>query len=158
MTIFRKSIAALGLAALLTGCVQYAEVTTPPVDLALKQSSIAPRIKGYQDVTVRSFVQEGTQTNEVTGAKCTLESVELKASVVTPGIVRMPIVKSRPSPLIVTCTGNGMKGTNVIEPRKSQDSGASGGLLGIVMNAALTAAIDRWYYAQGGLIGVTLKP
>ncbi len=40
MNIFSKPIIALGLAALVAGCTEYSEVTTPPVTASAKHSSV----------------------------------------------------------------------------------------------------------------------
>lgn len=119
---------------------------------------------------IRAFQkgEKGSHNKEVTGVPSTIESDEIKASVITPQEVIVPNFKQRaalpnrglPSALIVTCEGGGERGVASAASRAKQVSSASGGGLAVALiTIAATAAIANstpWVYP--GAIHVAMNP
>jgi len=109
--------------AVLGGCQRYAELPeTVSVAKTRNLSGLQP-LPRYK-ISVRTFVMDAAgKKNEVTAIRCQLRSNELSVSVVTPKRVSLPAFASgerfrnggKPSPLRVTCSGNGMSGSSTIE-------------------------------------------
>ena len=156
-----RILIAAGTFLALAGCMQSVPVTQPPVNVAVKASSAERQIFGFTEPTVRSFVKEGNTRKEVAGARCTLDSAEFRTSLITPAIVRMPIVKGRPTSMRISCDAGSMKGAKQFNP-SLQGTMVTGtgtaGLVATVVSTAIVAGRDRWSYGtNGSVISVDLK-
>ncbi len=96
---------------------------------------------------MRTVVKEGNNTKETTGIKCTLDSAELKASVITPAKVRIPVMQGQSTQIYGKCTGGGMTGTQTVQPNLQGTAvGGSGtvGLVAAIVSTAIVASQDKW--------------
>lgn len=153
------------------GCVQPTPITQPPVTAGIYSSVDRSRLSpGTTTIAIRTLQkgEKGHHTKEVTGVPCTVESDEVKASVVTPQEIIVPNFKQRaalpnrglPSALVVTCEGGGQRGVASVTSREKQVSSATGGGLAVALiTIATTAAIANstpWVYP--GVISVPMNP
>jgi hypothetical protein len=115
-----------------------------------------PEFAGDQLVEVRTFQKSDQGEVEMAGATCSLSASGFSASMTSPAKVRVPLYRGQSSTLAVTCQKPGFqKGMVTVAPfdqtRQSRlASGGSGGLLGVVVVAAIDAAADNskndWRY------------
>ncbi|WP_421704445.1 hypothetical protein [Aliiroseovarius sp.] len=135
--------------------MQGAEVTAPPVSMAVKPGVPAERITGYREPILRSFIEQDGQEAEVVGARCTLDSAELSGEFVTPAYVRLPTMKGKPTPLHISCTTGEQTGTRKVDPALQGVAfgGASpAGLVAAVVSTAIVASADNWGYGADGVV------
>ncbi|MEM6307985.1 MAG: hypothetical protein AAF701_08370 [Pseudomonadota bacterium] len=150
----------------LVGCGQTppAEITLAPATAGFLASAPMDRIaEGTDNTTVRVYKmvtgEDGTPTRaEVTGAKCTLESDHLKATVVTPQEVILPNYDQNaeyedrgvPPSILVTCTAGDLTGTQLLAAKPGAIyTGGSGNLLVdliVIAGSAAVANTSDWRY------------
>ena len=167
----KKILLSACAACVVSGCVQPAPITEPPVTAGIYSSVDRSRLSpGTTTVAIRAFQkgEKGTHNKEVTGVPCTVESDEVKAKVITPQEVIVPNFKQRaalpnrglPSALVVTCEGGGMRGIASTTSRAKQVSTATGGGLAVALiTMAATAAVANstpWVYP--GAVHVAMNP
>lgn len=136
--------------------------TEAPVSAAMSASVPKERLTGNTTkIMVRAFVldADGKKRNEVKGARCSLKSDELTATVVTPQEVIVPSFKQRrelpkrgvPGSLIVTCKAGEQSGKALVTVNAKSISTATGiGLAGALITIAATTAVATatpWQYA-----------
>ncbi|UTS80444.1 hypothetical protein [Phaeobacter piscinae] len=170
---FRRLALAGALPLALGACMQNAEVTAPPVTVALKnQSATAPRIQGYKELTFRTHVvldkekmkatggqPSSANMREVVGARCTVESTEFKATFITPAKVNVPVLKRRPTPAYVQCNAGEQSGRTMLKPELNGTvvGGASAaGLLAAAITAGIAAGRDNWSFIGNHTSGVSI--
>ncbi|KIC19295.1 hypothetical protein [Leisingera sp. ANG-DT] len=158
---------------MLGACMQSAEVTTPAVTAALKNEGItAPRVQGYKELTFRTHVildkekleatggyPSSDNMQEVTGAKCTIESAEFKATFITPAKVNVPTLKRRPTDAYVKCAAGSQSGEKTLAPilNGTVVGGASAaGLLAAAVTAGIAAGRDVWSFNANHASGVSI--
>jgi hypothetical protein len=115
-----------------------------------------PEFAGDQLVEVRTFQKSDQGEVEMAGATCSLAATGFSATMTSPAKVRVPLYRNQSSTLAVTCQKPGFqKGMVTVAPfdetrRSRLASGSSGGLLGVVVVAAVDAAADNskndWRY------------
>ncbi|SMX36535.1 hypothetical protein [Maliponia aquimaris] len=135
----------LALPLILTACVKYSEITTPPQTVTFTEARAQSAATGFTDTIFRSFrsTAKGTRDDqELIGLRCTLQGNGFKASFVTPAILRMPAYKGAADPASVTCGDKADSATETLPPinmtlaRMNQSTSSSGGLLGVALTAA----------------------
>lgn len=117
--------------------------------------------KGETKITVRAFCpgdKPNIRGGEVLGAKCSLASDELRATVVTPQVVIAPNFKQRanfpnrgvPGSLDVRCTAGQAKGKALLRALEKQLAVATDrGIAGLIVTAAVSTALATstpWTY------------
>lgn len=152
----RNFIFAASLA--LTAACASAPIETAPVDVSYTSSSATKGLAGYHPLTVRSYArQEGQQRVETSGASCKVAGSGFNATVVTPGIVNVPVYGPATRSISVTCNDGEQSKTVVAAPynvtsAKRIESGAAGGLIGIMVMAGADAVSDKsndaWGYRE----------
>jgi hypothetical protein len=115
-----------------------------------------PEFAGDQLVEVRTFQKSDQGEVEMAGATCSLAAAGFSATMTSPAKVRVPLYRNQSSTLAVTCQKPGFqKGMVTVAPfdetrRSRLASSSSGGLLGVVIVAAVDAAADNskndWRY------------
>lgn len=164
------ALAAIGI----MGCADATQVNAPQ-DVAFKSSPFQENhVTGYRNLTIRTFSFEdrvgfGTQPHQaigdsleandpnrkrtrISGMRCVAETDEFRVAITTPGTMRVPTYKTRPSVLYLTRTGNGYKGTRVITPLLDDVAFISSNPAIIVLSAIMvTAAVANnvWVYNSG---------
>jgi hypothetical protein len=121
-----------------------------------RAGSSVPEFAGDQLVEVRTFKDTAEGQVELPGATCSLSAAGFSASMRTPAKVRVPLYREQSSTLAVTCEMPGYQRRMVtVAPydatRASRmASSGSGGLIGVVVVAAIDAAADNskndWRY------------
>ncbi len=157
-----RIVVAVGALVVLAGCAESIAVTQPPVDLGVKPSSAERQIFGFTEPVVRAYIKEDGNRKEVAGARCKMDSAEFAGSAITPAMVRMPIVKGRPTAMNITCTTPKYSGTTRFTPslQGTAVGGAStAGLVAAVISTAIVAGRDRWAFSgDGGRLSVEMLP
>jgi len=114
-----------------------------------------PALKGNEIVTIRTYeyVNKGgaefSSRTEIDGVNCKLESDGYSASIKTPAEVRVPDYGYASRPISVSCNAAGYRTSfsNVTAINKSAEqrmaSGSNGGLIGVVIMAAVNAGSDQ---------------
>lgn len=157
-----RILIAAGTLLALAGCMASVPVTQPPVNVAVKSSSANRPIFGFTEPVVRSFIKEDGNRKEVAGARCKLDSAEFSTTLITPSIVRMPIVKGQPTAMSITCNTANLAGATRHRPslQGTAVGGAStAGLVAAVVSTAIVAGRDRWSYGtNGSALSVEMKP
>lgn len=165
-------ISIIGAALLLTACEDVAPIKGAPVDPQFKSQQVADRVQGYTEPVVRTYIrEEPAETNpavastdpfidqgekiEVSNATCVADSAEIRSQFSTPARLRLPVYKGKPTPLHVTCTGNGHTQTFTVNP--SLDGVIVGdaspvGLVAAAVTAGIAAANDKWSYGVNGAV------
>lgn len=117
-----------------------------------------PQFAGDQLLEVRTFAvkEDGILSDEFAGASCTIRSSNFSAEAVSPAKVRVPLYRDHSSTLSVACKKDGFQpkivDATAFDATRSQRiaTGASGGVLGIVLVAAADAVSDNskneWKY------------
>jgi hypothetical protein len=115
-----------------------------------------PEFAGDQLAEVRTFQKSDQGEVEMAGATCSLAATGFSATMTSPAKVRVPLYRGQSSTLAVTCQKPGFqKGMVTVAPfdetrRSRLATGSSGGLLGVVVVAAVDAAADNskndWRY------------
>lgn len=144
-----KLMLGAALLALASCGTNYAPVTTAPVEVTYTQRAIATNIIRFATPTLRTgrWNAEGKR-EEITGAKCELLGTGIKASFVTPAIVRIPMHKGVPASVILTCNdGTTSRSASVgivnVTAQNIQNGGAAaGGLVGALIASAVVASRD----------------
>jgi hypothetical protein len=118
--------------------------------------SSVPEFAGDQLVEVRTYKNTDEGQIELAGATCSLSATGFSASMRTPAKVRVPLYREKSSTLAVTCEMPGYQRRMVtVAPydatRASRlGSSGSGGLIGVLVVAAIDAAADNskndWRY------------
>lgn len=140
--------------AMLSGCMQLAEITQLPVSAGLTGKAGPERLaQNMSKMAVRAFKPRADGKpgvgDEILGAKCTLVSDELRATVITPQEVILPRFKQRkefanrgvPGSIVVKCNAGSDEGQVLVTAQEKQVSTAIGaGLIGAVLTTAVTAA------------------
>lgn len=121
-----RNIALIGVAALgLAACAPDGlEITSAPQSMKKLRTIPQDRSLGTSVATVRAYVEQGDETVEVAGARCTLRSRDVSATVTTPAMVRLPLYvqgarfadRGRPSDLTLSCRAPQGSGSEVVEP------------------------------------------
>ncbi|MCT4553379.1 MAG: hypothetical protein N4A53_01710 [Pelagimonas sp.] len=147
----------LGLAAvsLSAGCMQLAEIETPPQSVTFTSKQAQDNAAGFSQMAVRSFVstEKGRKDDqEMLGARCSVKGRGFKADVVTPALIKMPIYTGASSPADISCRTDKDRASTTVKPfnatlaRINATQSSGGGLLGVVVTAAVkgmaTAARD----------------
>jgi hypothetical protein len=124
-----------------------------------------PEFAGDQLVEVRTYKNTDEGEVELAGATCSLSATGFSASMQTPAKVRVPLYREHSSTLAVTCEMPGYQRRMVtVAPydatRASRmSSSGSGGLIAVVVVAAIDAAADNskndWRYP---IARVSLEP
>jgi hypothetical protein len=127
--------------------------------------SAVPEFAGDQLVEVRTYKDTEEGQVELAGATCSLSATGFSATMRTPAKVRVPLYREKSSTLAVTCEMPGYQKRMVtVAPfdatRASRlASSGSGGLIGVVVVAAVDAMADNskndWRYP---LARVLLEP
>lgn len=144
------------LAALaVSACNSYEPAT--PVDVVMSSQSAKPA--GFHVVAVRTFVTTSGKKNEVKGVPCQLRGSGFSSSFQSPASVNVPTYGPSSRAIETKCTYNGVTETKVSAPvniteQKAISSGASGGLLGALVVAAVVSgredkATDEFGYQVG---------
>jgi len=134
--------------------MQLAEITQPPVSAAMTSAAGPERLApNTSKMAVRAFKRRTDGKpgvgDEILGAKCTLVSDELRATVITPQEVILPRFKQRkefanrgvPGSIVVKCQAGPEQGQVLVTAQEKQVSTAiGGGLIGAVLTTAVTAA------------------
>ncbi len=141
----------LASVAMLAACQGPMKIEQKPVSAALKASVSETRLaERTTRLDIRTYVKIGKTKTEVKGARCIVESDELKVSVITPATIIVPRFKQHrdlpkrgvPSALIATCSLNGKKASGSRTANAKQVSTATGaGLAGALLTTAVSAAI-----------------
>lgn len=112
-------------------------------------------------MAVRTYAvgeEKGKRGPEITGAKCTLVSDELRAEIVTPGQVVLPNFRQKkefeargvPGSLLVTCKTPSLSGRSLVPVSEKPIAIVTGaGLAGVVVGLAISAAASsstNWAY------------
>jgi hypothetical protein len=115
-----------------------------------------PEFSGDQLVEVRTYQKSDQGEVEMAGATCSLAATGFSATMTSPAKVRVPLYRNKSSTLAVPCQKpRFQKGMVKVAPfdetrRSRLASGSSGGLLGVVVVAAVDAAADNskndWRY------------
>ncbi len=148
-----KTIGLVATVAVLSACVKPVEVTQPPATMALKNANFAQRVVAYREPVLRTYTKVDGKQSEVSGLRCVLDSAELKATVITPVVVRVPTFKGKPTALRISCEGGALAGETVINPQISGTAvgGASAaGLVAAVVSTAIIASRDQWNFGADG--------
>ena len=176
-----KPISVIAAAAFLSGCMQNAPISGPPVEMALKTPQVnSARILGYNEPIIRTSVivtseqkkrAAASSSNpnsykgerrEIAGAACTADSAELSASFTTPATLRIPKFKGKPTTLRITCRANGETATYKMDPTLDGViiAGASvAGLVAAAVTAGVAASKDSWSYGANDIsVWVPFKP
>ena len=146
----------------LSGCGR-AEITTEPVNFAIKPGFSQSRIVTYREnkpVRTRIRKEDNRNFDEVSGVPCTMESKEFKASFVTPAQVNFPVTKGRVSSIRVTCSTTHYSASAFVHPRLEGIVTVQPSIAGLVVAAIGTAVVlerDRWSYADDGPIWIDLQ-
>lgn len=162
---------ALTSSVFLAGCMQGAEPKGPPIEPTLKNPAISQnRIVGYTEPVMRTFVSVADEekqvaaaqadtpypakSKEVTGLACRLDSAELKASFVTPAVVRLPKFKGKPTKIHLNCASENLEGD--VKMQATLDGvivgGASiAGLVAAAVTAGIAASKDQWSYGASDI-------
>ena len=121
-----------------------------------RTGSSVPEFAGDQLVEVRTYKNTEQGEVELAGATCSLSASGFSASMQTPAKVRVPLYREHSSSLAVTCEMQGYQRRMVtVAPydatRASRlASSGSGGLIGVVVVAAIDASADNskndWRY------------
>ncbi len=121
----RLFVLAAAAATVLGGCsTQPPKVAiTQPILTVQATSSAKDRVVGSTYMDLRTYIKdEDDQLKEVTGADCTLSSRDLRASLETPRLLRLPAYaqgaryedRGMPAPIEVTCKAPGLRGATTI--------------------------------------------
>lgn len=114
-----------------------------------------PTMRGNQLLEVRTYnVEDGSFGNEVAGteiagAECQVRAEDAATNVRTPGAVHVPLYGYRTPAISVVCTREGY--ANAITPIRTYNrtqaeraaAGSQGGLIGVLVTAAINAASDE---------------
>ncbi len=159
----RKAILGLILAGTgLAGCAtplevgRITEINAPPgsqgIDVYASRriaGEKVPEFAGDQIVEVRTYARDDNGVREeLAGASCALSARDFTANLTTPAKVRVPIYRAQSSPLSVRCEKAGfmpkLKDVGVFGETTATrlNNGASAGLIGFVVMAAVDAATD----------------
>ncbi|MGH1423399.1 MAG: hypothetical protein ACRBBU_01630 [Pseudooceanicola sp.] len=145
-----KLLGFLPLVAALTACQSYSKIETPPVAATFTSETAKANAAKSQKIAIRAArvtkTANGKTTEELAGVRCNLNSTGFKASVVTPAFVTVPTYLGKTDPYTVTCkTGKetAQKTVTAINStlQRSRSTYSSGGLVGALAAAAVTAAI-----------------
>lgn len=149
----KKVIVGFVAIAALSGCMQLAEISSEPASAQLKASVPQERLNpNTSKMTVRAFqpgAKANTRGNEIVGARCSLVSDELNATVITPQVVILPKFKQRvefadrgvPGSIAISCKAGKSQGKTVVTAQPKQVSTAvGGGLVAAIITTAVTAA------------------
>ena len=114
-----------------------------------------PTYRGDQFVEVRSYAKQSVKNSsrkknvEFGGARCALSGSGFEGNITTPAKIRVPIYGHESSELAVRCAADGYRPTvrtvrafNKTKSDRLKGSG-SGGVLGVVLVAAINAASDE---------------
>lgn len=165
MLLSSGKIAALTLPLMvLAGCSDSAlGIDSPPVSMDYSPDFDTKRVKYETSVAFRSYQPADDKSAEFAGAKCDAVTREFKASFETPAVVKLPVIKGRPSTMNVTCRSGDKTAGKIVKPGMktayATGSGSVGALL--VANAitvGVSAAANRWQYVDdGSSVGVNFK-
>lgn len=121
-----------------------------------------PEYAGDQLVEVRTYKNTDEGQVEMAGATCSLSATDFSANMQTPAKVRVPLYRGQSSTLAVTCEMPGYQKRMVtVAPydatRQSRlASSGSGGLIGVVVVAAVDAMADNskndWRYPPARVV------
>lgn len=159
----RKRILLLSAPLILGACMNHVEITSPPVSASIKNPSInSSRVTGYKKVSIRTFaLKEGatlkdtggvpshSNSEEVTGARCTLESAELSASFVSPAFVNLPKFKGKPTDLHISCTLAEQSGSTDVAATLDGvliGGASAAGLIAAAVSSGIAAGRNNWTY------------
>lgn len=167
----KKAVIASAMVATLSGCMQLADVESAPVSANVAASFPKDRLaKNTNEITVRAFLpgeKPNTLGQEVIGAKCTLKSDELTATVITPQKVIVPGFKQAkaypnrgvPGSLVVRCSTGKAKGQSVLTVSgKSAATTTGAGAGAAILTTLITAAVASstpWYYPPQAFVVVS---
>ncbi len=120
-----------------------------------QNGEIVPAYRGDQFVEVRSYAKQTVKNStrkknvEFSGAQCALSGTGFKGNLTTPAKIRVPIYGHESSELALRCVSEGYSPTirtvrafNKTKSDRVKGSG-SGGVLGVVLVAAINAASDE---------------
>lgn len=146
---------------LLVACAP-AEITSPPVTITPKHKANAvgldvyagprrrgnpvPKFRGQETFAVRSSgIADDGQRKELSGVPCTLDAGVYTASFVTPANIIVPDYGPNSPALFIRCASENQSGSSTVNAfnatTQQRMSGASaGGLLGVIIVGAVTAA------------------
>lgn len=109
----------------LTACgPEQLDITSAPQSMKKLRTIPQDRSLGSSVATVRTYVEQGDETVEVAGVRCTVRSRDVSATVTTPALVRLPLYvqgarfadRGRPSDLTLSCKAPQGSGVEVVEP------------------------------------------
>ena len=114
-----------------------------------------PVMRGNQLLEIRSYtVKEGdfgteVRDKEIAGAECLVQAEDASATVRTPGAMHIPLYGYRTPAISIACRKDGF--ANAIVPVRTYNVtqsdraavGAQGGLIGVLVTAAINAASDE---------------
>lgn len=147
---------------IVSGCVSLAPIEREPVRAQVLASTSKDRLVKNSEIEIRTFLpgdKPNTRGSEVVGAKCTLVSDELRATIVTPQKVIVPTFKQRanianrgvPSGIVVRCSSGKLNGQALVTAQqKSASTTVGGGVAAAILTTMVTAAIATstpWVYA-----------
>lgn len=146
---------------LATACTQ-AEITTPPVMVVPKNKANAvgldvyagprrrgnpvPAFRGQETLPVRAFgVGSDDTRKELSGVGCTLDAGVYSASFHTPANIIVPDYGPNSPAIFVRCTHDGQSGSTTVTAfnattQQRMNGAAGGGILGVIVVGAITAA------------------
>ncbi|MEP4197621.1 MAG: hypothetical protein ABJL99_18515 [Aliishimia sp.] len=154
----------------LSGCMAPIKITSEPVAASLTSPALQERLSpNTMKMTVRAFTPKTDEAPgaEVAGAKCTLVSDELRATVITPQEVILPRFKQRaaaenrglPGSLVITCTAGELKGKSIVTAQAKQvGTAVNAGLGAAILTTLVTAAVATatpWQYPAAISVGMT---
>lgn len=145
-----KAYTILPLVIALGGCMKFSEITTPPQTVTFTSERAQTASSGLTNVQMRVVQSTKAGINddvEVIGARCSLKGNGFKASFTAPANLRMPGYIGAADPFTITCNGGGQSATMNVKPvnqtvaRMSQPVPTTGGLVGVLVGAAVQGAI-----------------
>jgi len=125
----KKPLVTLLAVACVAGCGAPLEpVSGPPTAMAVVSEAGVQRNGGISPVVVRTYLKVNGQDVEVSGARCTVRSKQLRGALVSPQVLRIPNYKQsdalpsrgKPENLQVSCSYNGKTGSAIIPSARNQ--------------------------------------
>lgn len=161
----KKTVAAMLICGTLAACAEPVAITRDPVDASVLASVPSARLtKGTTRMMIRAYKSENGKisvASEIGGAKCTLVSDELRATLIAPQEVILPQFKQRkefpnrgvPGALLITCEAGKLSGKKLVTVNEkaigtTTGAGAGGALVTILATTAL-ATSTPWAYPFG---------
>lgn len=146
---------------LLVACAP-AEITSPPISITPKnkantvgldvyagprrRGNPVPKFRGQETLAVRtSGIASDGQRKELSGVPCTLDSGVYTASFVTPANIIVPDYGPNSPAIFIRCIVEDQSGSSTINAfnattQQRMSNAAAGGILGVIIVGAVTAA------------------